>query len=104
MIIFVADNNINSINKKRKTMKNTHLTPDQSGTLLDLVSDQVRAQRVYLRSTSFKHLEKFHISALTHLRNIKRKLQDDEMQRMRAEALQMIEAEESNILFQTFSR
>lgn len=85
-------------------MENTALTPDQSGTLLDLVSDQVRAQRVFLRYTSFKHLEKFHISALTHLRNIKRKLQEEERQRMRAEAIEAIEAEENGIMFETFSR
>ena len=80
-------------------MKNTTLTPDQTGTLLDLVNDQIRTQRVYLKTTP---LMTSHMKQLTHLRNIKKELARQERANMRAEALEMQEANENQMLFTMF--
>ncbi len=45
------------------------INDDQANSLLDLVSDQIRIQRVYLRTTP---LNRTNITALTHFRNLKR--------------------------------
>ncbi len=104
LYIFVADNiNIKS-NQKRKAMKNTTLTQiqgDQVNTLLDLVTDQIRTQRVYLRSTPLKNAN---IRLLTHLRNIKKQLTRQEKEQMRAEAVEMQEAAEALELCAMFNR
>jgi hypothetical protein len=44
------------------------LSNEQANTLLDLVTDQIRAQRVNLRRTP---LDKTNIAALTHFRRLK---------------------------------
>jgi hypothetical protein len=85
-------------------MKNTMLTAiqgDQVNTLLDLVTDQIRTQRVYLRTTPLKNAN---IRLLTHLRNIKRKLTRQERDQMRAEAVEMQEAAEALELCTMFNR
>lgn len=73
---------------------------DQSNSLLDLVNDQIRAQRVTLRSTP---LNKTNIAALTHFRNLKRIILKDE-QRRRLEPANDWQAEENKELFQIFSK
>lgn len=90
------------------TMKNTMLTAvqpsmtllaitgDQANTLIDLVNDQIRAQRVYLRATPLKVT---HITALTHFRNLKRLLLEDERKRMR----QTAEEDENTELYSYFT-
>ncbi|MDD5356440.1 MAG: hypothetical protein PHY56_07895 [Candidatus Omnitrophica bacterium] len=85
-------------------MKNTTLTQiqgDQVNTLLDLVTDQIRTQRVYLRSTPLKNAN---IRLLTHLRNIKKQLTRQEKEQMRAEAVEMQEAAEALELCAMFNR
>ena len=54
------------------------INSEQANSLLDLVNDQIRAQRVYLRSTP---LNKTNIAALTHFRNLKRIILKDEQRR-----------------------
>jgi hypothetical protein len=81
-------------------MKNTLiLKDDQINTLLDLVNDQIRAQRVYLRSTP---LNKTYIAGLTHFRNLKRLLIAKEREILRDMSAEMDHAE-NMILFETFS-
>jgi hypothetical protein len=64
---------------------------DQANSLLDLVNDQIRAQRVYLRSTP---LNRTHITALTHFRNLKRIILKQEAEaRRQEEATEQAEAE-----------
>lgn len=85
-------------------MKNTMLTAiqgEQVTTLLDLVNDQIRTQRVYLRSTPLKNAN---IKMLTHLRNIKKELARQERAQMRAEAVEMQEAAEALELCAMFNR
>ena len=85
-------------------MKNTMLTAiqgDQVNTLLDLVNDQIRIQRVYLRSTPLKNAN---IRLLTHLRNIKKELARQERAQMRAKAVEMQEAAEALELCAMFNR
>lgn len=72
---------------------------DQANSLLDLVNDQIRAQRVYLRSTP---LDKTNIAALTHFRNLKRIILKDE-QRRRTQPDDW-QAEENRELFEMFSK
>ena len=72
---------------------------DQANSLLDLVNDQIRAQRVYLRSTP---LNKTNIAALTHFRNLKRIILKDE-QRRRTQPDDW-QAEENRELFEMFSK
>ena len=100
LIIFVSVNHDNSINKKHKQMKITTLTPDQAGTILDLVNDQIRSQRQYLNKG---YLNRVHIADLTHLRNLKKVLLNEERAQMRAEAAEMQEAENIQ-LFEMFHR
>lgn len=73
---------------------------DQANSLLDLVNDQIRAQRVYLRSTP---LNKTNIAALTHFRNLKRIILKDE-QRRRLKPANDWQAEENRELFEIFSK
>ena len=56
------------------------INEDQATSLLDLVNDQIRAQRVYLRSTP---LNKANIGALTHFRNLKRTILKQEAENRR---------------------
>lgn len=72
---------------------------DQANSLLDLVNDQIRAQRVYLRSTP---LNKTNIAGLTHFRNLKRIILKDE-QRRRTQPDDW-QAEENRELFEIFSK
>ena len=72
---------------------------DQANSLLDLVNDQIRAQRVYLRSTP---LNKTNIAALTHFRNLKRIILKDE-QRRRTEP-ENWQDQENRELFEMFSK
>lgn len=91
-------------------MKNTQLTHnhqltvlaingDQANTLIDLVTDQIRAQRVYLRTTP---LNRTNITALTHYRNLKRLIIAKERELQRAE--DMSEQDESEDIFKYFNR
>ena len=59
-------------------MTTISINNDQANSLLDLVNDQIRAQRVYLRSTP---LNKTNIAALTHFRNLKSIILKDEQRR-----------------------
>jgi hypothetical protein len=70
------------------------INSDQANTLIDLVSDQIRAQRVYLRTTP---LNKTNIAALTHFRTLKRLLLAKEREIMRQE--ENTEQENEDILF-----
>ena len=72
---------------------------DQANSLLDLVNDQIRAQRVYLRSTP---LNKTNIAALTHFRNLKRIILKDE-QRRRTQPDDW-QTEENAQLYEMFSK
>lgn len=45
------------------------INDDQANSLLDLINDQIRSQRRNLRHDS---LNRTHLSALTHFRNLKR--------------------------------
>jgi hypothetical protein len=67
---------------------------DQANSLLDLVNDQIRAQRVYLRTTP---LNRTHITALTHFRNLKRLLLAKEREIMRQD--ENTEQENDDLLF-----
>ena len=75
------------------------INSEQANSLLDLVNDQIRAQRVYLRSTP---LNKTNIAALTHFRNLKRIILKDE-QRRRTQPDDW-QAEENRELFEIFSK
>ena len=75
------------------------INSEQANSLLDLVNDQIRAQRVYLRSTP---LNKTNIAALTHFRNLKRIILKDE-QRRRTQPDDW-QAEENRQLFEIFSK
>ena len=75
------------------------INEDQATSLLDLVNDQIRAQRVYLRSTP---LNKTNIAALTHFRNLKRIiLKDEQRRRNQPENWQ---DQENRELFEMFSK
>ena len=73
-------------------MKNTQLNNEQTNTLIDLVSDQICIQRVLLRETP---LLITHMSALTHLRHIKKVLVAKDREEQKAERLQ--EAENADL-------
>lgn len=76
------------------------ISNEQANSLIDLVSDQIRAQRVYLRSTP---LNKTNIAALTHFRNLKHTLLKDEQRRRQAQPEDW-QAEENMQLFEIFSK
>ena len=80
-------------------MTTISINNDQANSLLDLVTDQIRAQRVYLRSTP---LNKTNIAALTHFRNLKRIILKDE-QRRRTQPDDW-QAEENAQLYEMFSK
>lgn len=58
------------------------LNNDQANSLLDLITDQIHRQRVYLRTTP---LNRTNITALTHFRNLKRLILNKEREAMRQE-------------------
>ena len=93
MFIFVADIYYNSINQKHKAMKNTTLTPDQAGTVLDLVEDQILVQRYNLGRCL---IDRVQIADLTHLRHLRRELKRAEAERLKAEAIEMQEGKTMN--------
>ena len=73
---------------------------DQANTLLDMVNDHIRAQRVYLRATP---LNKTNIAALTHFRNLKRIILKDE-QIMRQAQPEDWQEQENRELYEMFSK
>lgn len=72
------------------------INDDQANTLIDLVSDQIRRTRVYLRTTP---LNKTNISALAHFRNLKRLLLAKEKEIQRQEDIQEAEAIEARQMY-----
>ena len=80
-------------------MTTISINNDQANSLLDLVNDQIRAQRVYLRSTP---LNKTNIAALTHFRNLKHIILKDE-QRRRTQPDDW-QTEENAQLYEMFSK
>lgn len=61
-------------------MTTLSINNDQANTLLDLVNDQIRGQRITLRRTP---LNKTNIAALTHFRNLKRTILKQEAENRR---------------------
>lgn len=82
-------------------MKNTQLTTDQTGTLLDLVNDQITIQRVHLRTS--EPLAVSYMRSLTHLRNVKRLLTIQELEARIQEEAGAELMEENSELFQMFN-
>ncbi len=77
-----------------------NLTNDQTNTLIDLVNDQIRATRVYLRTTPLKRT---YLTALTHFRNLKRLLLKQEAEAQRLELLEEQDRDESEETFKFFN-
>lgn len=75
------------------------LNADQITNLVDLVDDQIRAQRVYLRHSDLK---KTSIGALTHFRHLKRVLIAKECEILRQEAKEEAESRENAEIFEIF--
>lgn len=78
------------------------INEDQANSLLDLVNDQIRAQRITLRLSEYTNLKKTNIGALTHFRNLKRIILKDE-QRRRTEP-ENWQDQENRELFEMFSK
>ena len=78
------------------------INDDQANSLLDLVNDQIRAQRIILRLSEYTNLKKTNIGALTHFRNLKRIiLKDEQRRRNQPENWQN---QENRELFEMFSK
>ena len=73
---------------------------DQANTLLDMVNDQIRGQRITLRRTP---LNKTNIAALTHFRNLKRTILKQEAENRRTQPEDW-QAEENRELFAIFHK
>ncbi len=81
-------------------MKNTTLTPDQTGTVLNLVEDQILVQRYNLGRCL---IDRVQIADLTHLRHLRRELKRAEAERLKAEAIEMQEGREAAELYTMFN-